>query len=162
MKGRSAGTWLATGGVLPLVFLMSGIYSTSAKADEVADLRANQELLQRRIDQLAQAQNVGSGSYFSVTPNPASRQPAGAGSFPRPFLIPGTDTSLRVGGQLSTSAIYYFTGAPVNGSPQSTTVGITGQLESIPLDRHRQIVLPNAAGNSGAGATLLAPATAGA
>jgi hypothetical protein len=128
---------------------MSGIYSTSAKADEVADLRANQELLQRRIDQLAQAQNVGSGSYLGGAPNPAAGQPAGAGSFPRSFLIPGTDTSLRVGGQLSTSAIYYFTGAPINGAPQSTTVGITGNLESIPLVG-MAVVLPNAAGNSAA------------
>src|SRR5258708_9579311 len=159
IKTWKLGAAAGMGGITAAIALLTGL--PSARADEVSDLRANQELLQRRIDQLAQAQNVGSGSYFSVTPNPASGQPAGAGSFPRSFLIPGTDTSLRVGGQLSTSAIYYFTGAPVNGSPQSTTVGITGNLESIPLDRHGQIVLPNAAGNSGAGATVLGPATAG-
>ena len=28
----------------------------------------------------------------------ASRNDAGAGSFPRSFLIPGTDTSIRIGG----------------------------------------------------------------
>jgi hypothetical protein len=139
---------------------MSGVYSTTAKADEVSDLRANQELLQRRIDQLAQAQNVGSGSYFSTTPNPAAGQPAGAGSFPRSFLIPGTETSLRIGGEIRTSAIYYFTGAPVNGAPQSTTVGITGNLESIPLDRHGQIILPGPTGSS-IGGTVAGPATAG-
>jgi len=33
--------------------LLAGV--PSAKADELADLRANQELLQQRLDQLAQA-----------------------------------------------------------------------------------------------------------
>src|SRR5882672_2362975 len=143
IKTWKFGAVAATGGITAAIALLTGL--PSARADEVADLRANQELLQRRIDQLAQAQNVGAGSYFSVTPNPASGQPAGAGSFPRSFLIPGTDTSLRVGGQLSTSAIYYFTGAPINGAPQSTTVGITGNLESIPLNRQGQVVFPGTA-----------------
>src|SRR5882757_11264416 len=79
------GAVAATGGFAAAIALLTGL--PSARADEVSDLRANQELLQRRIDQLAQAQNVGSGSYFSVTPNPAAGQPAGAGSFPRSFLI---------------------------------------------------------------------------
>src|SRR5215813_7263961 len=140
MGRRNADMLSVNGRVLAAICPILGIFGliASANADEVADLRANQELLRRRIDQLAQAQNVGSGSYFSVTPNPAAGQPAGAGSFPRSFLIPGTETSLRVGGEIRTSAVYYFTGAPVNQSPQSTTVGITGQLESIPLDRHGQ------------------------
>src|SRR5260221_8090658 len=159
IKTWKLGAVAATGGFAAAIALLTGL--PSARADEVADLRANQELLQRRIDQLAQAQNVGSGSYLGGAPNPAAGQPAGAGSFPRSFLIPGTDTSLRVGGQLSTSAIYYFTGAPINGSPPSTTVCITGNLGTIPLDRHGQIVLPNAAGNSGAGATIAGPAMAG-
>src|SRR4029077_12985235 len=58
-----------------------------AYADGLSDLRANQELLQQRLDQLAQVQAPG-GPGAAV----------GAGSFPRSFLIPGTDTSLRVGG----------------------------------------------------------------
>ena len=29
---------------------------------------------------------------------PAAAGPVGAGSFPRSFLIPGTDTSIRIGG----------------------------------------------------------------
>jgi hypothetical protein len=30
--------------------------------------------------------------------SPATQSPVGAGSFPRSFLIPGTDTSIRIGG----------------------------------------------------------------
>ena len=67
----------------------------AAKADELTDLRANQELLQQRLDQLAQ-------------PAPGSPSTSiGQGSFPRSFLIPGTDTSLRVGGQAVGSVLLY-------------------------------------------------------
>jgi hypothetical protein len=41
------------GGLTATVALLTGL--PAAKADELADLRANQELLQRRIEQLAQA-----------------------------------------------------------------------------------------------------------
>ena len=64
-------------------------------------LRTNPELVQNRVDQLAQSGN-------SAPAPPFSRQPAGGpvgvqmlgGSFPRSFLIPGTDTSIRVGGEI--------------------------------------------------------------
>src|SRR5262245_12872861 len=139
IKTWKSGAGAAIGGFAAAVALLTGL--PSARADEVSDLRANQELLQRRIDQLAQAQNVGAGSYFSSTPNPAAGQPAGAGSFPRSFLIPGTETSLRIGGEVRTSAIYYFTGAPINGDPQRTTVGIPGNLASMPVERTGPMLL---------------------
>ena len=43
----------AVGGPIAAVLLLTG--SPESKADELADLRANQELLQKRIDQLSQA-----------------------------------------------------------------------------------------------------------
>ena len=43
----------AAGGLTAVIALLTGF--PAASADELADLRANQELLQRRIDQLAQA-----------------------------------------------------------------------------------------------------------
>jgi hypothetical protein len=151
IRKRTFGTVAAIGGLTAAIAMLTGL--PSARADEVSDLRANQELLQRRIDQLAQSGNAGAGSVFSVTPNPAAGQPAGAGSFPRSFLIPGTDTSIRIGGEVREVLDYWFTGGPANNSPQTTTVGITGQLESIPLDRHGQVVFP--------GTAPLGPATAG-
>ena len=53
-KTRTIGTLAAIGGVTATIALLTGL--PAANADELADLRANQELLQRRIDQLAQGQ----------------------------------------------------------------------------------------------------------
>ena len=53
-KTRTIGTLAAIGGLTATIALLTGL--PVATADELADLRANQELLQRRIDQLAQGQ----------------------------------------------------------------------------------------------------------
>src|SRR5437868_8099946 len=90
-KKRNIGTVAALGGLTAAVALITAL--PSARADELGDLRANQELLQRRIDQLAQ-----------VPPPAPPGGPGGpvmAGSFPRSFVIPGTEVSLRIGGQRS-------------------------------------------------------------
>jgi len=60
----------ALGGLTATIALLTGL--PTAKADELADLRANQELLQRRIDQLAQVPAVGTV--------PGAGTPAGTGS----------------------------------------------------------------------------------
>lgn len=76
-----------------------------AGADELSDLRANQGALQSRIDRLAQPAGAKTGDQ----PTLDSRPPAaaeGSGSFPRSFLIPGTDTSVRVGGSIDESLHY--------------------------------------------------------
>jgi hypothetical protein len=84
-----------------------------------------------RVDQLAA---VGlAPDQFGVTQNPAAGAPVVAGSFPRSILIPGTDTSLKVYGQITEIMDYWLSGGPVNGSPQSTTVGVNGNLPAIPL-----------------------------
>jgi hypothetical protein len=111
---------------MPLV-----LYGSPARADEATDLRANQELLQRRVDQLAQ--NVGVGPVLEpTTGGPVGVQMTG-GSFPRSFLIPGTDTSIRVGGEIRMLSVYWITGGNPNGNSASTNAGITGQLNTIPL-----------------------------
>ena len=53
---RNIGRAAALGGVTAAIALLTGL--SGANADELADLRTNQELLQRRIDQLAQAQEL--------------------------------------------------------------------------------------------------------
>src|SRR5215471_13337785 len=89
-------------GLTATVALLTGL--PAASADELADLRANQELLQRRIDQLAQAQipapggAPGGGIPGAMGAEPIPGQSIVGGSFPRSFLIPGTDTSIRIGG----------------------------------------------------------------
>ena len=133
------------GGITAVVALLSS--SPMARADELADLRANQELLQKRIDQLSQLPPQAPPYVPGFGPE-TLKQPKGTpvvgGSFPRSFLIPGTDTSLRIGGFANGSVLWYIKGAAPAGSLDSqggnvnTTFtdgqGGTGNLGSIPLN----------------------------
>jgi hypothetical protein len=103
------------------------------QADELSDLRADQQLLQRRVDELAQAGP-------STGPGPGG--PVMAGSFPRSFTVPGTEVSLRIGGQGVGSVLWYLKGAATGGalggqggSSEYFTngQGSTGNLASIPV-----------------------------
>jgi DcaP outer membrane protein/Porin subfamily len=157
MTGKMAtGAFAVIGGLSAALALLTGL--PAASADELADLRANQELLQQRIDQLSQAA-PGSvpipGQYvpgYGPPTGPSGpNQPVVSGSFPRSFLVPGTDTSLRIGGFANGSVLHYFKGAAPAGQLDSqggnvnTTFdngqGGTGNLGSIPLN--------NAIGNGG-------------
>jgi hypothetical protein len=101
----------------------------AAGADEEPELQVKQELLKQRIEQLA------SRAGGSV---PAGTTMLG-GSFPRSFLIPGSDTSIRVGGFVDETFNYYFQNGPPNGT-ESTTVGITGNLATQALEVYGQTV----------------------
>src|ERR1700738_4843866 len=96
-RTRTIGTFAAIGGLTATIALLTGL--PTANADELADLRANQELLQRRIDQLAQGAPPGATGGSAPVPAfgaaPIPGQPIIGGSFPRSFLVPGTDTSIR-------------------------------------------------------------------
>ncbi len=119
----------------------------AAKADELTDLRANNQLLQQRLDQLAQIPSAGggytggvpgAGVYPPLGGGPAAGKPSLAGSFPRSFLIPGTDTSIRVGGVITEIADYYFNGGNASqGTVWNTTVGDNGQIPAAPLTINR-------------------------
>jgi hypothetical protein len=141
---RNLGSVAAIGGLSAAIALLTGLPAVSA--DELADLRANQELLQKRIDQLSQAPPPGApGPYvpgFGPETRPAAA-PVTTGSFPRSFLIPGTDTSLRVGGIAWTDVIWYIQGARrgtalnnQGGNPDGSNNGMggTGMLANIPLN----------------------------
>ena len=69
--------------------------------------------------------------------------PVTTGSFPRSFLIPGTDTSLRIGGIAWTDVVWYMQGARQStalnsngGNPDGSNNGMggTGMLAAIPLN----------------------------
>src|ERR1700694_3856676 len=107
---RSGGFKPVIGWSLPVFVLATGL-STTARADELADLRANQELLQRRVDQLAQA---------GPSSGPGPGGPVLSGSFPRSFVIPGSDVSLRIGGQAVGSVLWYMKGAAPGGALNGT------------------------------------------
>ena len=150
-KTHSMVSLAAIGGLTATIALLTGL--PAASGDELADLRANQELLQRRIDQLSQLPPsrvgpAGAGpSVYGTVPVPGAALVGG--SFPRSFLIPGTETSLRVGGFVDETFDYYFQGGNPNSSPVSTTVGIGGTLPGVPLNIKAGATVPGfpSAGN---------------
>jgi Porin subfamily len=135
-KSHSIGRLAAIGGLTATIALLTGL--PIATADELADLRANQELLARRIEQLSQAPpspgTTGGGAAQPLGYQAAPGVPVGGGSFPRSFLIPGTDTSIRVGGFVDYTALYFLNGAntPNPGTP-TTNSGQNGNAMSIPV-----------------------------
>ncbi len=83
-------------GAVAALFAAAAVLSGAARAraDELSDLRANSQLLQQRLDQIRRAQA------------PPADSAAAPGSFPRSFLIPGTNTSVRVGGNATETLQY--------------------------------------------------------
>lgn len=78
---------------------------SAAGADELSDGSANQASINSRIDQLAKPAGPQTGSQPALD----STKPGDTiapGSFPRSFLIPGTDTSIRIGGSVDETGRY--------------------------------------------------------
>jgi hypothetical protein len=100
----------AIGASTAALALLGGL--ATASADELSDLRANQQLLQQRIEQLAAAQAGGvPEQQAAVLGGPVvAGAPSIAGSFPRSFLIPGTNTSIAISGYVKFDAVEYFQG----------------------------------------------------
>jgi hypothetical protein len=96
----------ATAVLAIIVLIMAAAVLTDAPAAHPDELHNNplrdQGSIQSRIDELAQPQPQ-SGQQPSSPPPTA----AAPGSFPRSFLIPGTDTSIRIGGSVDGTASYY-------------------------------------------------------
>src|SRR5215472_18601438 len=109
-RKRHIGGAAAVGGFTAAIALLTGL--SGAAADELADLRANQQLLQKRIDQLAQGAVPGPyvPGFGPETRKDVAGTPVTAGSFPRSFLIPGTDTSFRIGGFADMHATWWLNG----------------------------------------------------
>src|SRR5437764_826070 len=140
MKNGWNGTLAALGGLTAAVALLSGL--PAAKADELADLRANQQLLQQRLDQLAQAPVSPVGGLYPGGPRASTAgHPTVGGTFPRSFQIPGTDSSIRIGGTITLNALHFFNGGNPNQTTASTTnFGNNGALNSAPLNQHVALV----------------------
>ncbi|MGH7047492.1 MAG: DcaP family trimeric outer membrane transporter [Stellaceae bacterium] len=138
-RAHGIGSLAAIGGMTAMIALLAG--PPTAKADELADLQANQQLLQQRIDQLAQAQaqTLPETKAFPGLPGAMGTraipgQGLAGGSFPRSFLIPGTDTSIRVGGFVDITMLDFLTGGGnVPGSNNSSNAGQNGNLHSMPV-----------------------------
>jgi type II secretory pathway pseudopilin PulG len=133
----------AVAGLIAAALSVAGL--STARADELSDLRANQQLLQQRIDQLAaavnnngapqqQAQVTGPFTGASRGTPVAAGAPTIAGSFPRSFLIPGTNTSLSVGGFIKYDAIYKFQGSGVEVTSGSNSINGNAAIGGLPLN----------------------------
>jgi hypothetical protein len=109
-----------------------------AGADELSDLRAQMVLLRQKMDQLAQfAPGTTGGAAYGTKAVPGAAMIEG--SFQRSFLIPGTDTSIRIGGTADLTADYFVQNGPPNGR-RSVTVGINGNLGTQALSVTGQVV----------------------
>jgi hypothetical protein len=120
-----AAVWLTGTGAASAQSLSAAPTATATAtgtADELSQLRANQQLLQRRLDQLEQIAQVGP-AHPMLPPGTSSL----AGSFPRSFLIPGTDTSILIGGQATFDTGFWIAG----GNPNSSN-GVTPSINGIP------------------------------
>jgi Porin subfamily len=131
-RAQGIGTLAAIGGLTAMIALQTGL--PSARADELQDLIANQQLLQQRIDQLAKAQQ--NEQQAAVLGGPVvAGAPSLAGSFPRSFLIPGTNTSIAISGYVKFDAAEWFHGGtPALGAGVSPSVLGTPSSASIPLN----------------------------
>ena len=117
-----------TTGTAALVML-TGL--AGARGDE---LQVNQQLLDQRVDQMAAGLFVGPSVPGSTDPNPATGAPVTGGSFPRSILIPGTDTSIKIYGEIREITTYFLTGSASTNGKQASGPGVTGDLESTPLN----------------------------
>ncbi len=129
MRRRNDGSLGAIGWILAVAIVAIGF--ASARAEPAPDRWSDQELLQSRLDQLAQ----GPGA-------PAGQAPLVAGRFARSFLIPGTDTSLRIGGHAVGRVTWYLRGIQPSAAlfgngggsvDRQEGSGGTGNIQQIPL-----------------------------
>jgi hypothetical protein len=105
---RRIGAAAALGGMTVAAALLTGL--AGAYADELSDLRSNQQVLQQELTKL-QTQLAAGAPAAPVPPG----MPTIAGSFPRSFLIPGTSTSIQIGGIIMLDAAYWANGGGPNG-----------------------------------------------
>jgi hypothetical protein len=94
---------VASGSLIAVLSLLAA--GSSAKADELSELRSDSQLLQQRLNEINRAQGARASAVAGVN------APDGVtgGTFPRSFLIPGTDTSVSVSGDVDGSVRYRAT-----------------------------------------------------
>jgi hypothetical protein len=102
--------------IFALALIIAGAMSMPAFAGELDELKAVVLQLQKRIEQLENQQKIqaatlpqkGEAAKPSQAAEPA--KPIIAGATPGSFLVPGTDTSLKIYGNVRVDATYDFAG----------------------------------------------------
>ena len=111
-----------------------------AVADDMADIQANMALMKQRLDQLSQmSPGTTGGTAYGTKAAPGA--PLLGGTYARSFLIPGTDTSIRIGGIATLTMNYFIQNGPANGNP-TTTIGIDGTLGTQSLNVPANFIVP--------------------
>jgi type II secretory pathway pseudopilin PulG len=111
IEPQRTGALAVIGGLTALIALEAGL--PSARADQLSDLQGQIQLLQQRVDQLSKEQEAQQPSeqQAAVLGGPVvAGAPSIAGSFPRSFLIPGTNTSIAISGYIKFDAAEWFHG----------------------------------------------------
>ena len=96
---------------LGTAIILAGGMALPAAADELSDVKSQLQDLTVRLRQLETQQRQ---QQQQIEAKPPAAAPVSAesvldmfkGSFPKSFKIPGTDTSLRIGGYVKADAIY--------------------------------------------------------
>ena len=88
IRKRKLGNLAAIGGLTASIAMLTGF--SAARADELADLRANQLLLQQRIDQLAQAQAQGGPPSTFAAPGTTGAAAYGTAAVPGAGMVGGS------------------------------------------------------------------------
>jgi hypothetical protein len=123
------GALAAIGGLTAMVALQTGL--PPAQADELSDLQQNIQMLQQRVDQLEKQQTADQpgDQQAAVEGGPVvAGAPSIAGSFPRSFLIPGTNTSIAISGYIKFDAAEWF-----RGGSQSPGSGVAPSVIGLPV-----------------------------
>jgi hypothetical protein len=102
--------------IFVLAFMIAGMMSVPAFGSELDELKAVVRQLQQRIEQLENQQRMQAATppqKEEAAKPPQAAEPAKpvmAGSMPGSFLIPGTDTSLKIYGNVRVDGTYDFAG----------------------------------------------------
>ena len=132
-RKRTIATMAAFGGMTAAVALLSG--QPAAKADELSDLRANQQLLQQRARPAGAGPPAPGSPYGVGGPRGPDRRADGGRQLPA--LLPGArHRHLDPGRRRNPLGrrLLLQRRQPEQGCPWNTTLGVNGQAQAIPLN----------------------------
>ena len=100
--------------IIVLSSMIAAAASFTAYGSELDELKAVVRQLQQRIEQLENRQKTDASQAAAPAARPgkttAATEPVTAGSIPGSFRIPGTDTSIKIYGNVRVDATYDFAG----------------------------------------------------
>lgn len=112
---------------------ISAAFALPGHADELSDLKAQMNQILQQMDKLQQQQDAtASKQVASEAKQAAAPAPVTAGALPGSFLVPGTSTSVKVGGYAYLSLIREMKG--FLGNSQGVLAPFSNAAGGIPFD----------------------------